>query len=156
MTKVINILSIIIVFPIIGCSIFESETNNLEPIEGNILFSVTYDSTEILSSHSGFLLLMKTEKIYSCCNFEIKTFISSNQNKINVKLLGIYLQDICATALGPAKSRIPLDISSGEYELTFNYKQQTDKYTLSIDEFNVAVTNVDTSFTVYKPYNFSF
>ena len=64
MIKFINILSVIITFSIIGCGIFEPEMNEPEAIEGNILFSVTYDSTEILPSHSGFFLLMKTEKIY--------------------------------------------------------------------------------------------
>ena len=156
MIKIFNIFSIIILFSIIGCSIFESETTDLEPIEGNILFTINFDSTEIVPSHAGFLLLMKTEKIYSCCNFEIKTFMTTNQNTINIKLRGIYLPDICATALGPARSRIPLNISNGEYELIFNYEENTDKYILSIDERNIDVTKVDTSFTVYKIFNNSF
>ena len=156
MIRYMNVLSVVFFCFILGCNLLDSETDKLDPIEGNILFSATYDSTELLHAHSGFLLLMKTEKIYSCCNFEIRSLISSNENNINIELLGIYLPDICATALGPASSRLPLDLSNGEYELTFDYEQQTDKYILSVYEADVVVTKVDTSFTVYKPYNCDF
>ena len=39
---------------IFGCSTIESE-NNLDPIEGDIIFSFTYDSTNIIPDHSGFV-----------------------------------------------------------------------------------------------------
>ncbi len=156
MIKIFTISAIIILFTVIGCNIFDTETTDLEPIEGSILFTVTLDNAEIVPSHAGFLLLMKTEKIYNCYNFEIKTFMTTNQNTINIELRGIYLPDICATALGPARSRIPLDISNGEYELIFSYEENTDKYILSIDGLDIDVTKVDTSFTVYKLFNNSF
>jgi hypothetical protein len=156
MIRYIYLLFIIFFYFNLGCNLLDSETDKLDPIEGNILFTVTYDSTELVHSHSGFLLLMKTEKIYSCFNFEIKYSVSSNENDISIRLLGIHLPDnLCATALGPASSRLPLDISNGEYELTFDYEQQTDKYILSIYEVDVVVTKVDTSFTVYKPYSYN-
>ena len=157
MIRYITLLSIVFFCFILGCNLLDSETDKLDPIEGNILFSATYDSTELLHAHSGFLLLMKTEKIYSCFNFQIKSSVSSNENDISVSLLGIHLPgDLCATAFGPARSRLPLDLSNGEYELTFDYEQQSDKYILSIYEVDVVVTKVDTNFTVYKPYNHKF
>lgn len=139
----------------ISCNIFESE-NDLDPIEGKVIFSVTYDSTHIIYNHSGFLLLLKTEKIYSCYNYEIISNVSINSGKINVELFGIDIEGLCATAEGPATSLKPLNISEGNYDLNINYMLKKDKYALSVNKLNVSVNQIDTSFTVYQSYNFNF
>jgi hypothetical protein len=146
---------IIFSLSIYGCNIFESK-QNLEPIDSAIIFSVTYDSTNLIQNHSGFILLLKTEKIYGCSNFEVVSAVSINRDNISVQLFGIDGQELCETALGPATSRIPLDLKSGSFNLGINYKKKSDKYSLLINDLNVSVVEVDTSFTSYRKFNFDF
>ncbi len=142
-------------FCLFGCYTIEPE-NDLHPIEGNINFSVTYDSTNIIPDHTGFVLLLKTEKIYSCANFGIKSALSFKNGKIALKLLGIDRDEICLTALGPATSRIPLNIISDNFEFDINYLAETDKYLSKISDLNVLVQTVNASFSSYQEYDFNF
>jgi hypothetical protein len=143
-------------FIIVSCHVLEPE-NDLDPIEGKVIFSVTYDSTHILYDHTGYLLLLKTEKIYSCFNFKIKTIVSVNHGKIDVQLLGIDPEgDVCLTAEGPATALKPLALSNGNYSLDIKYRLKSDKYSLSVNNLSVNVDPVDTDFTVYQSFNFNF
>jgi len=154
--KTINFLSITVLFYcFISCSIIDSE-ENIEPIDSDIIFSVTYDSTGIIQNHTGYLLLLKTEKIYSCSNFQLKSVVSINGDKIVVDLIGVEIGEICATALGPATARIPLELYTENIYFNIVYNSTKDRYSLQVNNKNIAVREIESNFTSYHKFNFDF
>jgi hypothetical protein len=142
------------VFSLFTCTVIEPEPEyKLDPVESKIIFSVTYDSTQVLYDHTGYLLLLKTEKIYGCSNYKIRFKMNTSSDKIIVEMLGIDRGEMCATAYGPAMTLIPLDISDGIYLIELIYEGVTDKYSLKVVEKSVKVDFVNSDFTIYQLYN---
>lgn len=124
------------------------ESGNLAPIEGRILFKVHEGHKESNGNlEPGIMLSMKTEKIYSCCNFSITSEILKVGNHIGVRLLGINMPSVCLTALGPAVSNEFLDISRGVYSLDFFYGFLKDSYELIVTDSSIEVINAIPEFT---------
>ncbi|OYD17638.1 hypothetical protein CH333_00025 [candidate division WOR-3 bacterium JGI_Cruoil_03_44_89] len=135
-------------FGFLSCDIFNFSKKELKPIEGDITFSVKEGYREHDSiSEPGIMLSMVTEKIYPCCNWSIISEVSVKGNKISIEILGIYVPEICLTALGPATSTSFLDISNGEYLLYFSYGNMTDGYVLTVTDSFIKVTEEVTRFT---------
>lgn len=135
-------------FTLMSCDIFD-HGDNIIAIEGDIIFSVKegykhYDSI----CEPSILLSMETEKIYGCCNFTIESEIGIYDSKILIDISGIYVPEICLTALGPATSKSFLDVSNGEYLLELSYEGITDIYTLIVTNSYIKVTEVESQFTI--------
>ncbi len=141
-------------FVFLGCSIFKSEES--KPIEGNIIFSVKEGYRDYSSiSEPSIMLSMVTEKIYPCCNWSIICDVIVDGNIVSVDFLGIYIPEICLTALGPAHYTSFLDIPEGEYSLYFTYKGVVDAYVLTVTDSSIKISgNVSPEFTKPKFYQF--
>lgn len=149
----IKILSLFLfatsLFVFLSCGIFDSE--ELKPIEGNIIFSVQEGYRDHSSiSEPSIMLSMVTEKIYPCCNWSIISEITVQSYKISIDFFGIYVPEICLTALGPAQSTSFLDISEGEYSLYFSYGGVTDRYVLTVTDSSIKISGNVSQFTKPK------
>ena len=133
----------------LSCGIFDPE--KLKPIEGNIIFSIQegYRDHDSISEPS-IMLSMATEKICPCCNWSIISEITMHGNKISIDVLGIYVPEICFTAVGPAQSTSFLDISEGKYSLYFSYRGFTDRYVLTVTDSSIKITGDVSQFTKPK------
>ena len=134
-----------------GCNSSQLEYGNIDPLEGNILFTVFYDTTGIIQSYTGFIILMATEEIYGSSNFEIRSQNYYLQGSMRMKIKGIFKPSISTIALGRAKLRIALELLDGKHNLEISYRDQTDIYELEIEEQKVKVSEIETSFTIYEP-----
>ena len=159
MKQSISIPLILIASILFGCNFIESENNSdtLDLVDGSLLFSITYDSTEIIQYHSGFLLLLKTEKIYTNFNYPLVAKHTFELSLIDISVFGVdknleYVQP----AEGPARKNIPLSIKNGIFELRFQYKSYLDKYSVQFSDQTVAITPIDVNFTKYSKFDFNF
>lgn len=126
-----------------SCNVLNSPQEELLPIEGNIVFAVHEGYSGSISVESPRIILsMVTEKIYPNFNYEIKHEITSFANIISVKLSGIYVPPFLLHAFGPATARSFLDLSKGEYSLSFSYGGITDLYTVSVSDNSIKVKKV--------------
>ncbi|MDH5415169.1 MAG: hypothetical protein OEW87_13620 [Flavobacteriaceae bacterium] len=121
---------------------------NLEPLEGDIKFSIAegYEDHDLIES-PRIMLSMVTEKIYPCCNYSIISEISVKSKIIAIELIGIYIPEVGLTALGPASASSFLDISEGEYQLYFYYRNTKDKYILTVTDSFIKITEEVAQFT---------
>ena len=144
-------LFIIATFTFIFLSCDNSDYENLEPIEGNIIFNIQEGYRNLYSiSEPDIMLSMATEKIYPCFNWSIISEATIQGNKISINILGIYVPEMCLTALGPAESILFLDIPEGEYSLYFSYENVTDSYVLTITDSCIKITEDVSQFTKPK------
>jgi len=119
------------------------EPNSLVAVEGSITFKVHESHKEYdCNCEPSIVLSMATEKIYGCCNFSIKSEISCSGNNIDVKILGVYIPNVCLTALGPAGSRDFLSLTEGRYYLNFIYKFMMDRYELTVSDSSIEVNKI--------------
>jgi hypothetical protein len=130
-----------------GCGIIESG-ESLRPIEGKINFRVEegYESYNSVSEPKV-MLTMSTEKIYGCFNYTIQSRISILGNIILVDVSGIFMPEVCFTALGPARSRSVLPISPGQYSLRFSWNGKKDRYALTLTDSSIAIAQQEANFT---------
>jgi hypothetical protein len=156
--KIFGLILLVMIFiSLSSCSVTSPEPElDLDPIESRVIFSVTYDSTHIMYDHTGYLLMLKTEKIYGCANYEIISKLKFTSDKISVEMYGIDRGGMCATAKGPAMKLIPLEIKDGVFILDLSYEGVTDKYSLKVVDKSVIIDFVDSDFTIYQVYNFFF
>lgn len=154
--KIISIIYILSLLLFMGCSLFETE-NELQELEGKIVFSVTYDSTEIVQSHEGFLLLLKTEKVYTNCNYPLVIKKSLTSSIVDVRILGVDKDlEIVQPAECPARAVIRLNFSSKSYDLVLKYKSYEDTYSIKITDRQIEVNPNSVSFTKYYKFDFNF
>lgn len=155
-TKNIGILIMTFMLSFFAVSCEEDDTsdnNEYGPIESNILFTFAPDSADGIGTTESIVLYLKTELIYGCMNYEIVYERDVLTDRIDVDLEGIHLPGgICATALGPARAKIPLGITYSEFILNFTYDSSTDNYNVSIPDSLVVVVPIDTNFTHYVEY----
>lgn len=139
-------------FVAMGCSDLtgSEENSNLHSIDEGITFSVieTHDQSSAMNSpvEPHVELQMKTEDIYSCMNYQIVSDFSESSTDKKVTIEGVKSPGVCLTALGPAQKSFPLNVETGEYNLTFSYKMQSYAYQLKVDESSIKVTGNGDSF----------
>lgn len=136
-----------LLFGLVSCGIFDSSDTELRPLEGDILFGVQEGHEAGLTGEPDIMLLMRTEKIYGCCNWSIKHRISRMGNRITIDIVGILVPEICLTAEGPARAEGFLALSRGVYSLYFIYKNNRDKYTLEMSDSSIHITENASQFT---------
>lgn len=134
-----------------GCGIFDSSKGELKPIEGNLIFRFQegyQDHGGI--SEPGIRLSMVTEKTYPCCNWSIRSKVTVQKGAILIRVFGVYVPEVCATAIGPAAWSSFLDISTGEYSVYFSYRDMTDRYSLTVTDSSLEITEHISRFTKPK------
>jgi hypothetical protein len=136
---------------LLGCGIFDSSKGELRPIEGNIIFRFEEDYQDHGAiSEPRIVLSMVTEKWYPCCNWSIRSQVIVQNREVLIRLFGIYVPEVCATAVGPAASRSLLNISTGEYSIFFSYRDVTDSYSLTVTDSSIQITDQISRFTKPK------
>lgn len=98
----------------------------------------------------NFRLGAATEEIYSCCNFVLLHEREQSGDDIKIDFNGIYVPDICLTALGPASCQIDFGaINNGTYALRFkNEKYSTGQLVVSDESFKIQFS--DTTQVVFR------
>ena len=90
-----------------------------------------------------------TSKNYPCINYRIVTENTFSKNKIHIKLLGTTIGDICATAIGPATTSIPINTSNGTFEIVLESKSKKEIFELKLSDNSVELSRI-----VRRGYNF--
>lgn len=135
----------------LSCGVFDSSEGELKPIEGNLIFRFE----EGYQDHGGISepsirLSMVTEKTYPCYNWSIRSQVMVQNREILVRVFGVYVPEVCATAIGPAAWSSFLDISTGEYSVYFSYRDMTDRYSLVVTDSSLEITEHISQFTKPK------
>jgi hypothetical protein len=123
--------------------------SDLLPVEGKIFFSVleTHRSYDC-NCAPDITLVMKTEKIYGCLNYQIKTEIFRSGGQIDLKISGIEPPEgYCLTAMGPATARKALELPEGTYTLNLSYNYAVDRYHLIVNADSLQVVSTVPSFS---------
>ena len=123
--------------------------SDLLPLQGKILFGVMESQrSSDCNCVPDITLVMKTEQIYGCLNFQIKTDMSRSGGQIDLKILGIKSPEgYCLTALGPATARQVLDLPAGTYALNLYYNYAVDRYHLIINADSLQVVSTVSFFS---------
>jgi hypothetical protein len=143
MKRAASILGIVFILSVffVCCAIPEKS-----PIEGKVLFKVqeTYyaENTEPVMT-----LLMETEKVYGCSNYQIEHTVSIAGKEIHVDLQGIY-KGGCDTSLGPASSREPLNLVDGSYVLRFTKGLFSSNSSLAVTPEKIEIGAVGLDFII--------
>jgi len=121
---------------------------SLRPIEGQILFRVA-ERHECPGEdcEPSIFLLMHTETIYGCCNFEIATEVEITGDIVSVALQGIYEPLVCLTALGPASAYLALDLTPSDYAFRFCHRGRLEQYRLTITDEAIITSGADADVT---------
>ncbi len=128
----------------------------LDPIEGNIIWSITDDSTQVTrySPYASCLLYLRTEKLYGSSSHSIATEISLKTNEIDIEILGIRRCSVlCDAAVGPATAYKPINIQQGNFDVNLRYQNMIDQYKLIYSSQGFAISIVDTNFTEFIDYD---
>jgi hypothetical protein len=139
------VLSIIFLF---SCKIDKPTYSEFHPLEGKIIFNLIerYENYNEVGDPK-IMLSMRTEKIYPCFNYSIITEVLHLGKEISVVISGVYIPNVCLTALGPARYQTFLDLSVGEYLLSFSYRGAVDQYVLKVSDSSIEIACKDSSFT---------
>lgn len=119
------------------------------PIEGSILFSLREGYAKIGEvADPEIILSMATQSIYGCCNYSIVARTCFDGATFEVNLQGIYIPDICLTALGPATFRRPVNLPTGTFEFIISSADTIDRYEVTITETSISLQAIETRFTI--------
>jgi len=138
--RMVPVITFVALFSVVSCG------DDLEPIEGGVIF-------KIIETHPGppcepvVTLLMRTEKIYSCCNIEIAADVSVDRNIILVTLAGIRIPDVFLHMLGPATASVLLPHAQGERTLHFLYSGTWDTYICEVNDSFIKTEPLTATFT---------
>jgi len=149
MKKLIIAILILLIISIIVSACSDNEEEFDYQYDGDVYFTLKFDTTTTNDSYEGFRLYILTKEIFPCYNYYIVTEEEINSSKIKIHILDVDIDEICATASGPAKVKIPLTFESDNYELLFYNSSEIDTYNISVYDDSIATSITDTSFTKY-------
>ncbi len=134
--KTIVLLGLACLLPSFACN-----EKVLSSREGRILFSVReaypYGQEGVEPS---IVLDLETEKIYGCCNFSIESAFRRIGNRLLIGIEGIYMPELCLTALGPAYSSRELDLEAGSYTLEISDGPLRSEFLVEVTDDALTVT----------------
>jgi len=117
--------------------------------------------SEVLGQYRGVDLDLQTEKEYPYCNYSIDALISSSQQTVEVKILGIEIPNTVLPAFGSATGNWYLGNLNGDVSLRFRYQNKLSIYNLNISNKHISITpsiigftNLDTDTIFRIPTNF--
>lgn len=74
---------------------------------------------------------LETEREFGCANFRIDARTTVEGRFITVRVDGIIEPTICLTAMGPARYRVKVPVTVGQYVLRVELRGLTDEYLLT-------------------------
>ncbi|MCK7476826.1 MAG: hypothetical protein M0C28_04180 [Candidatus Moduliflexus flocculans] len=86
------------------------------------------------------VLDLETEKIYGCCNFSIESSFRRVGNRLLVGIEGIYMPEVCLTAMGPACSSREIDLEAGSYTLEISDGPLRSEFLVEVTDEALSVT----------------
>ena len=138
-----------------SCEDEKPDDRNWMSFDGNIEFTVMEYYPDTSVSEPQLYLIIKTKEYYPCFNYPLITEMSIDDNTITVDILGVDGDiGICATAFGPATGMQSLNMSTGFYNLVFNYKNKIDIHTIDLTDTTVIVSEISSEFS--NPFNFPY
>ena len=137
---IIPLITLAATFLVVRCG------DNLEPIEGDVLFKITETHPDP-PCEPVITLIMETEEIYGNCNNEIAADVSIDRNTILVTLAGIRIPDVMLWMLGPATASIRLPHAEGQRTLYFVYSGSWDTYLTEMTDTFIKIEPLTQSFT---------
>lgn len=90
----------------------------------------------------SFTLKLKTDQAYPCINYSLITDTKISGNNITVEVLGLYIPDICLTAIGPASAALAIpDMQDMTYNIVFKIGTNISygRLTCSQDQFSLGM-----------------
>ncbi len=115
-----------------SCSDSTSPKDDVEQIDSKILINLR---EELSPQGRNLMLDCQTEKIYPCFNFGIMNNVVQKSNLFKIKFLGIFVPEICLTALGPARCYINLgQLNDGNYSLSLEVNGQVISAQLTVSK----------------------
>ncbi|MBL1211743.1 MAG: hypothetical protein HND52_00175 [Ignavibacteriae bacterium] len=91
---------------------------------------------------------MQTEEDFECYNYVIVTQNSFQNNFVGINFVTIDLPGgVCVTAIGPATTKIPFNVSPGTYSVSIFFEDVEDRYNLFVTDSSLFAENVETYFT---------
>jgi hypothetical protein len=120
--------------------------------EGRILFAIReaypYGQEGV---EPTIVLDMETEKIYGCCNFSIESSFRRTGNRLLVGIEGIYMPELCLTALGPANSSRELVLEAGSYTLEISDGPLRSEFLIDVTDEALSVTTAAAAAGLQSP-----
>jgi hypothetical protein len=138
--RIIPVITFVTLFSMVSCG------DNLEPIEGGVIFKITETHPEP-PCEPVITLFMETDKIYPHCNNTIAADVSVDRNTILVTLAGIRIPDVFLPAFGPATASAPLPHAEGERTLHFLYSGTWDTYICAVNDSFIKIEPLTATFT---------
>jgi hypothetical protein len=135
-----SIIIIIILIGLVSCG--KTPKYDYQVVDSDIVIKMR---EELGNPNRSFKLNLLTEKGYPCMNYPLITNSDASSNKIIVDILGIYIQDMCLTAFGPATATIPLsNIQNKSYDIEFKIGSNisTGKLICTSDEFKLQMNEL--------------
>lgn len=160
-----NIIWILTIASFIGCDLpFSDSGKDLEWIEGKVTLRVRDMHISNDESMPQPVLIVQTVKEYPCANYQIVCEPMISGNRLEFRLKGVTIGDICLTAFGPATFQYPLNLTLGTYEIRIANGDLTNKHTLVVTDSAYHLSSSDTSFSVpagnlfwrFRPKSFSY
>ncbi len=156
MKKSIFSIGLFLLLAVTACELLEPSGKSIQPLDSKIDFAVVESYPNYYKPSKPLIyLMMKTEKSYPCMNYYIATDFQRRGNEITVNVFGIGLDNVCATAFGPAGISIELGNLKGAYKLSFVNRTNNfeDSYNLIINDSLIIVDGKESENT--KPlYDF--
>ncbi len=120
--------------------------------EGRILFAVreAYPFGQE-GVEPTIVLDLETEKIYGCCNFSIESAFRRIGNRLLVGIEGIYMPELCLTALGPAYSSRELVLEPGSYTLEISDGPLRSEFLIDVTDEALSVTTAASAAGLQSP-----
>ena len=141
--------SILLILAILtSCNENTKEDSIYEPLLDSLyvgLIELYEDYNEVASPTTSLVFVTKT--IYPCVNYSVVHETLQYGNNIIVDIKGIYIENICLTALGPAIGRSFVGLKNGEYQLMIRYNSVTDRYTITVTDSLLIMVDEQRSFT---------
>jgi hypothetical protein len=115
-----------------GCDDTVSDNTSYSNIDSRINIKL---AEELSTDSKKVILYCRTEKIYGCINYGIDYSVFRTASNFRIKFNSIIISEICATALGPATSRINLgELNKGNYSLTLEVNGKTESAVLTVTD----------------------
>jgi hypothetical protein len=126
---------------ILGGCVFDQpgDWTDLQPITSRVTFRLQETHHLYQEGDPSIALTMVTEREYGCMNYSIRNRISVREGRIFADLFGIFVPEVCLTAMGPAHSHSPLGLSNGDYLLRFRAGNTVDNYRVIVSDASITI-----------------
>jgi len=153
-----------VVVLLLGLLLSGSGATDYKPIEGKIALNVSRGMVLPDEGYAIVNILLESEKIYECSNYEIGYEIKENDREIEITVKEVKLfslnseKPMCINSAGPAQNKIGMKMYDGKYGLIIKHAGKIDTYSISVDvvanRHKITVIENDTSFSFYRSVSY--